>query len=331
MRARKHRGHQRPERQPTRAAIAPGQPVIDSHQSSAGGPHSDPDQRQRENQSGPVGIDAASQNCVDDHIAGAGGTSFDPDHRADENQLADVGIDAPGQECGENQSYLAGRTLSDRDQLSLENQLTNVAIGAPGHKPGDNQASVAGGALSLLIDSIKQLHRRRRFAMKRQQQSDRALESYIRCEFTKWSPELPEKERETFNRETKAIIKAARKGKGDEQAVTIVTGSDASRQPMDAIRNEAEKRMVKMACELPVWPWVKAQRGAGALGLATIIAETGDLSNYPNWKHVWSRLGFAPYDGCAGSTWKRDTWRPRADERRVDRSSVFRRTVQPAP
>jgi hypothetical protein len=60
-----------------------------------------------------------------------------------------------------------------------------------------------------------------------------------------------------------------------------------------------------------VYPWVQSIHGAGALGLATIIAETGDLNNYPNVAKVWKRLGFAPFDGYAGSTWKRDTWRPR--------------------
>ena len=36
------------------------------------------------------------------------------------------------------------------------------------------------------------------------------------------------------------------------------------------------------------------------------------MSNYPNPAKVWKRLGFAPFDGHAGSTWKRATWRPRA-------------------
>ena len=69
--------------------------------------------------------------------------------------------------------------------------------------------------------------------------------------------------------------------------------------------------MEKLAMQLPIYPWIESVRGAGALGLATIIAEAGDLSNYPNPAKVWKRLGFAPYDGFAGSTWKRQTWRPR--------------------
>ena len=47
------------------------------------------------------------------------------------------------------------------------------------------------------------------------------------------------------------------------------------------------------------------------MGLATIIGLTGDLSNYDTVGKVWKRLMLAPYDGLAGSTWKRETWRPR--------------------
>jgi hypothetical protein len=34
-------------------------------------------------------------------------------------------------------------------------------------------------------------------------------------------------------------------------------------------------------------------------------------NNYPSPAHVWSRLGYAPFDGHAGSTWKRKAWRKR--------------------
>jgi hypothetical protein len=70
--------------------------------------------------------------------------------------------------------------------------------------------------------------------------------------------------------------------------------------------------MEALAESLPVFPWIESIRGAGALGLATIVAEAGDLSNYATPCKLWKRLGFAPFDGHAGSTWKRESWRPRA-------------------
>jgi hypothetical protein len=161
-----------------------------------------------------------------------------------------------------------------------------------------------------LIAQIRRHHRRRRFAMKIQQKLDRALESFVRINATAWSPDMPEAEREKINREVKEIIKQARAGAQSDLS-DIVLVSDEARKPTDAMRDASEKAMEKLAMQLPIYSWIEGVRGAGALGLATIIAETGDLSNYPNPAKVWKRLGFAPYDGFAGSTWKRETWRPR--------------------
>ena len=162
-----------------------------------------------------------------------------------------------------------------------------------------------------IVADIKAFHRRRRYAMKLQQKVDRALESFVRREATAWTFDADEKEREKFNKEVKAIIAAARKGEGMQVIVEYVQMTDKGREPFDAARKVAEAHMEKLAASLPVAAWIATVRGAGNPGLATIIAETGDLSNYANPAKVWKRLGFAPYDGLAGSTWKRPTWRTR--------------------
>jgi len=94
--------------------------------------------------------------------------------------------------------------------------------------------------------------------------------------------------------------------------IELVNNTDIGRTPFDAMRGSNERAMERLARELPVFPWIKSVNGAGALGLATVVAEAGDIANYPNVDKFRKRLGFAPYDGCAGSTWKRVTWRPRA-------------------
>lgn len=58
-------------------------------------------------------------------------------------------------------------------------------------------------------------------------------------------------------------------------------------------RKPYEKRLERLAKELPVWPWVEGVRGFGALGLAQIVAECGDLHNYANPAKVWKRMGLA--------------------------------------
>lgn len=160
------------------------------------------------------------------------------------------------------------------------------------------------------IALIRGLHRQRRFAMKVQQKLDRSLESFLRINATEWNPNADEKDREKANREVKAIIDAIRNGAA-HQFADEVQMYDQARAPTDAKRAAAGKAMERAAKTLPIYPWVEAIRGAGALGLATIIAECGDLSNYATPAKLWKRLGYAPYDGHAGSTWKRQTWRPR--------------------
>jgi transposase len=161
------------------------------------------------------------------------------------------------------------------------------------------------------ITFIRGLHRQRRFAMKVQQTLDRRLESLIRTNATDWNPNAGEAERERANREVRELLKRIRGGEPHELADEVHL-CDAARAPADAKRSETEKEMEKAAKTLPVYAWIESIRGAGALGLATIIAEAGDLSNYATPPKLWKRLGFAPYDGHAGSTWKRDSWRPRA-------------------
>jgi hypothetical protein len=164
-----------------------------------------------------------------------------------------------------------------------------------------------------IVDSINEIrhhHRRRRFAMKIQQKLDRALESFLRINATNWSPDMPSAEREKINNEVRAMIKRVRAGE-DSPFRDVVAITDDARKPADKLRAESEKTMEQLAQNLPVIDWIEGVRGAGALGLATIVAEAGNLTHYPNPAKLWSRLGFAPYDGCAGSTWKRETWRPR--------------------
>lgn len=159
---------------------------------------------------------------------------------------------------------------------------------------------------------IKQSHRKRRHALGLQQIIDRKLESFIRINHTDWQPDLAEAERTKINRQVGKIIAEARKDSGDPELVYLVHANDASRGPWDKTRKDHESIMEKMAGDLPVFPFVESIRGAGALGLAIIVAEAGSLSLYANPARLWKRLGFAPYDGLAGSTWKRESWRTRA-------------------
>lgn len=94
----------------------------------------------------------------------------------------------------------------------------------------------------------------------------------------------------------------------------------AARDGLATERKRVEKRLKLLAGQLPAARFVEETKGIALNSLAAIVGEAGDLSRYPDRdrpaKHgpaaLWKRLGFAPYDGLAGSTWKRDSWRPRA-------------------
>lgn len=188
---------------------------------------------------------------------------------------------------------------------------------AAGHKGDVAQHSHASapGPHDATIAAIRQLHRRRRFAMKLSQKIDLSLQSFVRLNATDWHPHMDAKSRERVRKEVVALISKVRAGAtGDkfDMVRDAIESSDQAAAPALAMRKTCEKAMEKLARQLPGYSFIEATRGAGDLGFATIIGETGDLSNYATVSKVWKRLGFAPHDGHAGSTWKRPTWRPRA-------------------
>jgi hypothetical protein len=78
----------------------------------------------------------------------------------------------------------------------------------------------------------------------------------------------------------------------------ILTALDAHRSALKTTRLQHEKVLAQLAQQLPVWSeWLAGQRGCSALGLALIVAETGNLSNYANVAKVWKRLGLAVING----------------------------------
>lgn len=62
-------------------------------------------------------------------------------------------------------------------------------------------------------------------------------------------------------------------------------------------RLDVEKRMVKTVIKLPVYHWIKSICGLGPLGIACIIAETGDLANYSSVNKLYMRLGLGVING----------------------------------
>jgi hypothetical protein len=62
-------------------------------------------------------------------------------------------------------------------------------------------------------------------------------------------------------------------------------------------RAAIEKRLRKMAEALEIWRWAKDVKGFGALNLAAIVGECGEVGSYRNPSCVWKRMGLAVIDG----------------------------------
>ena len=60
-----------------------------------------------------------------------------------------------------------------------------------------------------------------------------------------------------------------------------------------------EKAMSAIAKQLPLHDWFCSHLGCSTLGFASILAEAGDLSNYPNPAKLWRRFGLDVWEGEA--------------------------------
>jgi hypothetical protein len=100
-----------------------------------------------------------------------------------------------------------------------------------------------------------------------------------------------------------ALAKQWMSGKGDPVAAGTAMEFNApllqAQIPCTAWKKASEKEMISLAKEMPVAPFVERTRGFGYLGLAQIVAEAGDLSNYTNPGKLWKRFGLAVFDGKA--------------------------------
>ncbi len=75
------------------------------------------------------------------------------------------------------------------------------------------------------------------------------------------------------------------------------TPFEHSKVALSESQKQAKKVLEKSVVLLPVYEWAEGIRGFGKLGLAQIIAETGDLSNYANPAKLWKRMGVGLVNG----------------------------------
>lgn len=154
-----------------------------------------------------------------------------------------------------------------------------------------------------LIAELVLLQKQRKFCIVSQSRCNRAIESLL-ASFLGYAPSKGDKDtkagKAVFAR-AQAIRKAIEKGGTDpaipDSIAMMVNFSAKSRALYDAHRDNTEKRMRKIVRDLPAYGFVQAVAGFGDLGFATILGETGDLSNYATKERVWKRCGLAVING----------------------------------
>lgn len=153
-----------------------------------------------------------------------------------------------------------------------------------------------------IIDQIKYLENERFSMMSIRVAIYNKAAAYIRIKLG-WTPELSEKESEKIK---KAAIKILEDGT-DERFIGLVAAVRESAEAFEKIEDGCNAKASKLAKKLPIWKeWGKDILGVSEAGIAVIIGEAGDLSQYSSVPKLWKRFGVAPYHGKAYSQWKFD-------------------------
>lgn len=188
-------------------------------------------------------------------------------------------------------------------ECAIPNPIARKGESADSHFADEAHQPFAVRAPSPIIDEIRSHHRAARFAMKQVGRLERALEAFICRDFVGLAHDADEKTRKAAWAETKRLIAECqtRNETQHRNASAIgpfVQATEAAAQPFKTLLSGHEKAMAKLAKTLPVWTaWGESLHGFGEKGLAQILGESGDLSNYANVAKLWKRLGLAVMDG----------------------------------
>lgn len=174
--------------------------------------------------------------------------------------------------------------------------------------PAKAKASTPEIDVTAVVKNIMQWQKTRNFCITSQSRCDRSIEAFI-CSFLNYSNDEDETSRKAKFKEaqeirlvvekTKALPSAYKNNASLASCIVPVLHSADARKGWDVHRENVVTLMRAAAQSLPVYSWVNGVKGFSDLGLAVILGETGNLSNYATVSRVWKRLGLAVIDGEA--------------------------------
>ncbi len=182
--------------------------------------------------------------------------------------------------CDTHQARAAAPTHSDGH--SAHDTQALPAVAGEGHRARDAHIPAA-------LAEIRDLHQIRRAHMLAAGDMERRIKSLER-----WAARTRLAMNGTpWTKATFPPVQAADK----ELVLRLYPSFHATAEMLRTAQREIEKPLEKLVKTLPVWPWVQAQRGFGALSFAVVVGEAGDIGSYANPGKLWKRMGLAVFDG----------------------------------
>jgi len=156
--------------------------------------------------------------------------------------------------------------------------------------------------LEEIISELVSAQGIRRFAIRQQIRTENATLDFIRRSLGFSTYIVDEGVRKDFVKRARAIRKAFAEGEELPEPIKfdvfkIMIAGESSRGHWDKMRADTEAYMEALAAKTPGAAFVAKTSGFGLKGLAVIIGEAGNLSNYRKKAQLWTRLGLGVRDG----------------------------------
>jgi len=191
-----------------------------------------------------------------------------------------------------------GRTAAATFRLMPTGAMPPQSLNEPG--PGGRHVTSVThprrAAIGPIIDALRELQVRRRAQLRARIRLVNQACGLARRALG-WRAADAESSRAKMNAAARKLVTAIERGEAPEDGASITEDIEVwarSREPIEDRLRKIERDMRAYAEALPVWQHFKDVNGFGPLGLAIIIGESGDLSNYSGVAKLWKRLGLAP-------------------------------------
>jgi hypothetical protein len=212
------------------------------------------------------------------------------------------------------------RVLRESDILRKQGpaQISSSEDGAV-HVGGESQCALGRADISALCANLQELQVQRRFYISLVNKITNAAGARIR-RVLGFDPTADEKANAKIKTRAASILSKALAGtpqaaEDEDIATTLHTDLVAlnlALAPLQQRRDDIEKQMVAFAKQLPAYAFAKGVKGFGDLAFAVVVGESGDLNGERytagqglGVRRLWKRLGLAPFEGKAMSTWRK--------------------------